>query len=176
MRGSFSLRKRRRILALLIVLALALAAGWDVASPWLTLKAMRDAARARDSEKLASYIDFAKLRANLNDEVAATLEARAPPHSFETWTAKFGVAFVVRPIVDFIVSPKALQIALLTAPPKGADARTQQCGVKRDGLNHFRLRCAKLPNGEGELIFERRGLGWVLVGIDLPKDYGAAIP
>jgi len=58
--------------------------------------------------------------------------------------------------------------------PPGAAAR--KCGVKRDGFSHFRLRCAKLPNGEGDLVFERRGLGWVLVGIDLPKDYGAAIP
>ena len=164
--------RRRKILLGLIVLALGLVAGWEIASPWVTLKAMRDAARAGDSDRLATYVDFPKLRANVRDELVERIAARAPAPGLAALTHKFGRK-VVRPIVDVIVSPAALRLALLTAPPPKSGTSARKCGIKRDGLSQFRLRCAKFPHGEGDLVFERRGLGWVLVGADLPTDYGA---
>ena len=166
--------KRRKILPVLIVLALVLVAGWEIASPWLTLVAMRDAARARDSEKLATYIDFPKLRASVRDELGGAIAVRTPVPGLAAWAGRLGGA-VVSPIVDVIVSPAALRVALLTAPAPQGGASPRKCGLKRDGLRHFRLRCAKLPIGEGDLVFERRGLGWVLVGAELPADYGTAV-
>jgi len=162
----------KRVGILLIILAVGLTAGWEFASPWLTLKAMRDAARARDSERLAAYIDFPKLRASVRDELVERIAARAPAPGLAALTKKIGRK-VVRPIVDVIVSPAALRVALLTAPPSKRGASARKCGINRDGLRHFRLRCAKLPHGEGDLMFERRGLGWVLVGAELPADYSA---
>ena len=172
MRASSSLFKRRQILTLLIVLVFVLAAGWEVASPWLALKAMRDAARERDSDRLATYVDFPQLRASVRDELVEGIAARAPTHGLAALTHKLGRK-VVRPIVDVIVSPTALEVALLTAPPPKNGTSGRKCGIKRDGLSRFRLRCAKLAHGEGDLVFERRGLGWVLVGVDLPADYRA---
>jgi len=164
----------KRVGILLIVLAIGLAAGWEFASPWLTLKAMRDAARAGDSERLATYVDFPKLRANVRDELVESIAARVPTPGLAGLTDKIGRK-IVRPIVDVIVSPASLRVALLTMPPPKGETSGRKCGIKRDGLSHFRLRCAKFPHGEGDLVFERRGLGWVLVGADLPADYRAAV-
>ena len=174
MRASFEVGKRRKILLMLIVFALVLASGWEIASPWLTLKAMRDAARAHDSEKLATYIDFPKLRASVRNELGEAIAARTPVPALAALAARLGGA-VASPIVDVIVSPAALRVALLTAPAPQGGASPRKCGVKREGLRHFRLRCAKLPYGEGDLVFERRGLSWVLVGADLPAGYGAVV-
>jgi len=170
---------RRRWILIAIVAAAVLASGiaWEVASPWLTLKGMRDAARASDSDRLASYVDFVRVRADLRRQVIRHVDGRFPGHSLEAVVARKGVRLVVDPIVDVIVSPESLKVALEFAPKsEGSGAAKQPCGMKREDLSHFRVRCAQLPNGLGDLKFERQGFGWKMVGIDLLDDYGARIP
>ena len=148
---------------------IALGAAWEIASPWWTLKNMRDAARARDSAALAAYVDFPRVRSNLHGQLDRRAQDDLPAPVYQA----FRRARFIDPIVDVIVSPKALRVALMVAPSGGAAKRS--CGMKREGLGRFRVRCAQLPNGEAELIFEQRGLGWRLVGIDLAEDYGAMV-
>lgn len=146
---------------------LVVAAGWYVASPWWTLKNMRDAARSRDGDRLASYIDFPAVRQSASDELAEEVDARLPGLLPKKLIEKLG-----RPVVDALVSPDVLRAALI-AKPKGKGSGADNCGLSRQGLSEFRLRCAQLANGQADLIFRRRGLGWVLAGIDLPSDFKA---
>ena len=164
-------------LVLLAVALIAVAIGWEVASPWWTLKNMRDAARAGDSDRLASYIDFPSVRSGLREQLIALADRKRPAPAYEAFGRKYGAGLIIDPIVDVIVSPNALRVALIVAPSSGStDAGAKRsCGMKRDGLERFRVRCARLSNGQADLVFERRGLGWRMVGIDLPDDYGDAV-
>ena len=170
--------RRSLILAIIAIAFLALAATWEIASPWWTLKNMRDAAAAQDSEKLASYVDFPRVRADLREQLIDAANRKIPARAFEAIVGRRSVDRVIDPVIDVMVSPKSLNIALDVAPkvdgPKGD--RKRACGMKRQGLEHFRVRCAQLPDGPGDLVFERRAFGWKLVGIDLADDYGTQIP
>ena len=163
-----------------VLLSVAVVVVLDAASPWWTLKNMRDAAVARDSERLATYIDFPRVRSNLREQLVSLADAKGPSPAYEAVLRRVGVRSIIDPIIDVIVSPEAMRVALMVAPSRSsetrADGATESCGVKRDGVRQFRLRCARLPNGNADLVFERRGFGWVLVGIDLPADYGALVP
>ena len=171
--------KRASCIVVLAVAVVALGAAWEIASPWWTLKSMRDAARARDSERLASYIDFPRVKSDLRDQLIALADRKRPAPAYEAFVRRYGAGLIIDPIVDVIVSPKTLRVALLItskASGRGTESGAkQQCGMTRESLGRFRVRCAQLPNGKADLIFERRGLGWRLVGIDLPDDYGATI-
>ena len=172
--------KRSFRFTLLAAALIALAAAWEVVSPWWTLKGMRDAARARDSERLASYIDFPRVRSDLRDQLIGLAGKKLPVPGYEAFVRRYGSGRIIDPIVDVIVSPEALRVALLIAPRSSAGgsgpAAKRTCGMKRESLGRFRVRCARLPNGEADLVFERSGFGWRLVGVDLPGDYGSAVP
>ena len=58
------------------------------------------------------------------------------------------------------------------SPATSAD---RKCGMHRESLERFRLRCAQLAGVRADLIFEREGLGWRLVEIDLPDSDGAKV-
>jgi len=171
------MRRRSIWLAIVVVAILASGVGWWVTSPWWTLKSMRDAIRADDNDRLASYIDFPRVRADLRDQLIQDVKARLPPNYFSPLVVKQGARLIADPIVDLIVSPKSLKLALDIAPKSESSdgASKQNCGMTREDLNHFRFRCARLPGGQADLRFERQGFGWKLVGIDLPDDYGAKI-
>ena len=169
--------RRALRLAILVIAALALAAAWEIASPWWTLKGMRDAAAAQDSEKLASYVDFPRVRANLREQLIDAADRRIPARAFEAILGKRSFERFIDRIIGFMVSPQSLKIALDVASKVDGptDATKRACGMKREGLEHFRIRCARLPDGSGDLVFERHGFGWRLVGIDLPDDYRTRI-
>ena len=162
-----------------IVLAAA-AAGWEIASPWLTLSNMRDAAREGDSQRVAEYINFPRVRSNLQTQLVDLAETRLMAEPKSSFLRRVAFHTIIDPVVDAIVTPEALRLALSAAPIVGAGAGSQNdapdCGVRRDGLMQFRLRCARLPSGRGDLVFARRGWGWEMVGIDLPADYGDQVP
>jgi len=170
---------RTRLFALVASL-IALVVGWEVASPWWTLKNMRDAAQAKDSERLASYIDFPSVRSDLRGQLIRLAVKKGPAPAYEAFVRKYGARLIIDPIVDVIVSPRALRLAVSLAPAsdggRSGSAAQRSCGMQRESLDRFRVRCAHLPNGQGDLLFERRGLGWRMVGIDLPDDYGALVP
>jgi len=175
------MRRRSIILAIVIVVTLAATVTWEVASPWWTLKSMRDAARARDSEQLASYVDFPRVRADLHDQLIAAANKRIPVAAIQAIVGKHAVDRVADRAIKLIVSPEGLRLALDVAPQgkgangEGSGAARNSCGMTRESLDRFRVRCAQLPTGRGDLVFEREGFGWRLVGIDLPEDDGASV-
>lgn len=158
--------KQRTFLTAAVGLLVVAFAGWYFASPWWTLRAMREAAQARDTERLVAYIDFPSVRQSVRDELAEQVDARLPHVLAKALVAKLG-----KPVVDAIVSPDVLSAALIAKPAGGGGSGAGNCGLTRESFSEFRLRCAKLAGGQADLIFHRRGLGWVLAGIDLPADF-----
>lgn len=185
----------RKRLILLAAALLLLAGGWYFGAPYWTLWQMREAAEARDSERLARYIDFAALRASSKAQLRAQLAAEAAAgrgggDEMRAFGAVIGMA-MIDPVVDRLVTPEAMRLAFDRVPerseaggggadpagsgqtepmraPFGIDAA--DVTVVRTGFGEFRLRRRGSDGEAGDLVFRRHGLGWKLEEIRLPPD------
>lgn len=169
--------RRRYILAIVVVLLLALGAGWYVLSPWWTVREMIAAARSGDADALAARVDFPALRADLKVDLDSRLSAEA--RKDRSPQAQFGIALarsMMDKVVDAFISPRALAATFKTLdenapPPAKAEPSAKEIArprIERIGLDRFRLE--REGNAGSGFVFERRGLGWKLVGVDLPAD------
>lgn len=170
------------IVAALALLLIGAGAGWYFESPAWTLKQMADAANARDAGRLSAYVDYPKLRETTKAQIKAAMAARlgsGHAHGFEAVGMMLGMA-VADPMIDRMVTPDA--IAAMFAADKGrSDAAGAPAGkpfavdasnaeIVHDGLDRFRLHDRRRPGQDGDLVFERHGLGWKLAQIDVPAD------
>lgn len=175
------MRGRKALVAVAAALVLLLAGGWYWGSPWWTLRQMKQAAEARDADKLAAYVDFPKLRestkSQLRTRLMAEMEKPGAKEGMGALGAAFGIA-MMGPMVDALITPDALRLAFVKAPqkreaalgkepPLGADATDPD--IVRVGLDEFRLRKKGAGGGEGDLVFRRHGLGWKLEEIRVGK-------
>lgn len=166
---------RRRYWIAGLALLLLLAAGWAWFSPGWTLAAMARAAEANDADALSAYVDYEALRRDLKADLGARLKAEARKENGPA--APLGLAIgeaMMGPVVDAIASPRGMRTTF-AAMKRAGDAegmrRDGEAGgfepeIERRGLSGFLVRD---PASSGSaLVFERRGLGWKLVGIELP--------
>lgn len=187
----------RKLLVLFAVLAL-LAGGWWYASPYWALDGLRDAALAGDVEGLEDHVDFPALREDLKEQVQANMdEAIRSQGGADEPLGQLGAMMargMVDPLVDRMVTPEGVagMVALgngaapalgsargagglAKAPPPPGETVAPQAGeevdwdIKREGLGRFTV-TPELPEGQPapSLVFERRGLGWKMTGINLP--------
>jgi hypothetical protein len=180
------MRKSILVAGGVLLLALAAAAGWYVFSPAWTLKAMTDAARAGDDQRLSAYIDYPALRKDMKAELTGQIKAQSHRETSRERKLSLAVALALTgPMVDRMVSPGAMRAALSKLGDAGGKSGGGKSGasgskravakprIQRDGVSRF------LVTGEGRpdsgLVFERRGLSWKLVGIDLPKGMTADV-
>lgn len=179
------MRSRRIIIALGALLAVAAVAGWVLLSPAWTLRQMAAAAQTNDADRLASYVDFPALRANAKSQLRQQLVSGvAAGEGLDALGAMVALA-LVDPAVDAMITPEALEAAFanrsrqaVPVAPSAPSGRSlpglpripKNAQIDRQGLNAFVLRDPARP--DRGLRFERRGLGWRLVGIEL----GAAQP
>lgn len=164
------------VAALLLITA---AGGWWFASPWWTLKAMREAAAARDEKALSAHVDYPALRVSVKSGISRQM---AGPGGGEVGgTLATVVAAIAGPIVDAAITPQGVQamFEVKDATKQEGYAQATKEGVlpnlpaandrpviERDGIDQFRVRWQE--QGTGTMVFRRYGLGWKLVGIDLP--------
>lgn len=167
----------RKIVAGLIVGA-AVVAGWWYASPIWTLRETRDAAKNHDSARFSEYVDYSALRDSLKDGLrrVASSEAQSRPNSIAGLGAAAASIFV-GPIVDSVVTPKAMEAAFIAdenRPAGSLRALPVTAGdhpvIDRDGVSTFRVHGRDAS--KGALVFHRYGLGWKLAGVDLPRSSG----
>jgi hypothetical protein len=170
------MRRRTTIAGAVLLLVLAAAMGWYHLSPGWTLRSMVDAAKANDEERFSAYVDYPALREDLSAEMGQRLKDAADRDGNPA--AQLGAAMgmaLMKPLVDAMVSPQGMKIAFAKLareeqaasqqkPPEGGKAR-QMPSIERIGFNRFRVSGEETP-GQG-FVFERRGLGWKLVGVDL---------
>jgi hypothetical protein len=173
------MRRRTTIAGAVLLLVLAAVAGWYYLSPGWTLRSMVEAAKANDEERFSAYVDYPALREDLSAEMGQRLTAAADRDGNPA--AQLGAAMgmaLMKPIVDAMVSPQGMKIAFaaLAKEEQGAPLKKTAEGgkvrpmpsIERIGFNRFRVSGETTP-GQG-FVFERRGLGWKLVGIDLAPE------
>lgn len=104
------------IIVLSALLVLLVAAGiYSYLSPQLTLKSIRDAGQARDTERLRDLIDFDSVKTGLKKDIKAKIDASAAEELKDNPFAEIGVALagsIIDPIVDALVSPSAIARAI----------------------------------------------------------------
>ena len=173
------MRMRSRWLVAALALLLAAGVGWYAESPAWTLKQMAGAARAGDADRLSAYIDYPELRASTKAQLKAAMSARltsGSPNGFEALGLMMGVSMADR-MIDRVLSPEGMEAmfaagkaAAAAKPaakkPFGLDANNRE--IVRDGFDSFRLHEKGKAGEDGDLVFERHGLGWKLAGIELP--------
>lgn len=177
-----------KLKSLLIGLA-ALAAAALYASPYLTVQQMRAAAKERDGERLASYVDFPAVRASLKTEVQAKLAGRERNERGDpTPAAAMGAAVagaLLGPLVDALITPEALGRILQGQQPASAmvrvgDGRPAAAHEAEERLettmgyespSRFVFSVRKQGDGEEpvDLVLRRDGLlQWKLAELRLP--------
>lgn len=171
----------KRLVVLVLALAVSLSALSFVAAPYVAFFALRSAADAQDVQGLNQLVDFDTVRGGLKTGLTAGPPQPAAPPS--VWRDPIG-AFenAIRPLgmpapdVDAYLTPKAL--AALTRGEGRDSIRPQPYpgappapwpGVRYWGVNRCRLAVAADGHGDTVFTFERKGVfTWKLVQIGLP--------
>lgn len=155
----------------LALAAAALFAGWYYASPLYAMNGLREAAESGNEAALEGSVDFPVLRENLKAELRAKITAELGD-SLGDLGARFGMAMADQ-LIDGLITPEAIATLVRQGNvlPQSSDEapaaqpEAAEWAIERNGLSGF---TAQPSNGDTALVFERRGLGWKLVGIDLP--------
>ncbi|UZK66897.1 DUF2939 domain-containing protein [Sphingomonas sp. M1-B02] len=153
------------------ILLVALAAGWAIGSPYLTVWQLKRAAEARDVEGMLAHVDLPAVRESLKIQLRERLADAPSDDPLEALGARIAARFA-DPVVDAVVTPEGMRAIFAT----GAAASTTETPafglkadamvVRRESLGHFRL--VRRDGRGGELGFRLRGLGWKLVRIRMP--------
>ncbi len=175
--------KNRVFLASLIALLIAGAGGWYFFSPGYAMSQLADAAREGDEDQLRQRVDFPRVRdalkADLRAKLASTF-ASDETEGFGKLGAALGMA-MIDPMVEGFVTPESIGSMVrngkLNRPGEQQDAEAKspsgeaEWAIERDGISRFKAKpVAKDVENPPALVFERDGLGWRLVEIDLPED------
>ena len=176
------MRRKYILVGVPAALLLALGVGWYVMSPWWTVRAMVEAAKAGDADALSAKIDFPALKKDLTADLNVRLNEEASRDKSPAAQMGLAIARSMMPgVVDAFVSPGGIKAAFVmmdeNAPAPKAQPGARQPGkprIERMGLNRFRLE-REGTAGSG-FVFERSGLGWKLTGVDLPSTPPAPAP
>ncbi|MFY7864582.1 DUF2939 domain-containing protein [Roseateles sp.] len=157
-------------------------------SPYLTLQRMQAAAAAHEGERLAEWIDFPALRANLKSGVHQRLAlARQNAQGQPTPASLMGAAVagaLLGPMVDALITPDSLarllrgqKPAQALLKPQGADksdaepSKRLETQMRYEGLNRFVFSVRQAGEDEDpiDLVLSRQGLfSWRLTELRLP--------
>ncbi|WP_054529442.1 DUF2939 domain-containing protein [Erythrobacter sp. SG61-1L] len=167
----------RKFIVIGAVLVALLAGAWAVASPWIAMDSLRDAAREADREALEQTIDFPALRSSLKDQMRAQIRQEAARRGQSDPMQGAGALLAngfIDGVVDSVITPDGMAALLVTGSlvPKrdGQPAKEIDWDVERTGLSSFRA-VPKGENGEAfpALVFTRDGMSWKLAAIDIPE-------
>lgn len=167
----------------LILLALLLAGGASLVSPWFAFTSLRSAAAAGDADALAELIDADAVRAGLYPQVDARLPLDPPQATrpapeprprwlpdFVPWPLTAPVEDALRPVTRPVERPLRIRrrIDELTTPRSLAGLTQGEAHVRDWALRRFRV-AVRGSAGETVLSFHRTGpFDWRLVNITLP--------
>lgn len=138
---------------------------WLAASPYLTLRRIQQAVAMQDARTVSGYIDFDALRASIKNQTRRELAQNAKRRG----TSPDGLAaatIATDRMVDMFVQPPLITLMLSdTRSPKnpvGGKILGPEVKVRRTGLTTFEV----TGSHPGAVLFEMRGLGWKMVGIE----------
>ncbi|MBV7259180.1 DUF2939 domain-containing protein [Erythrobacter crassostreae] len=162
-------------------IVIAAVVGWYFASPGLAMMQLRDAAQSGDEVQLEESIDFPRLRDGLKADLKARMAAEVVTSDnvgMEALGSALGLA-MIDPIIDGFVTPETMAALVRKGRLESPDQKSQseqpeaqeaEWAIEREGISRFSAQ-PDSPDGEEmpKLIFERDGLGWKLVELDLPE-------
>lgn len=182
--GSKKTKKIKWLIAILVILAL----GYYVASPYIAVYQMRNAAENRDTDMLASYIDFPAVRESVKEQVnlkvMQELSSQKDSGPFAALGAALGTAFAEKMVTTFITPAGLAQ--LMEGDRPGPDVKQgsgssstsgggsskkpfQGASMGYEGINKFVVKVPDEKNG-GSIVFvlKRSFLSWQLIDVKLP--------
>lgn len=148
----------------LLLFAAVIVGAWFLVTPWWTMKQIVDAAEAGDRETLERLVDFEAVREGMRADL------RASRDDGDTDLLDRVGDGIVRTVggaaIDTFATPNGLAVMLdASAVVPGDD---YSWDVERDSLNSFRaVSTTEDGNAGPQMLFERDGLGWQLVGLRL---------
>ncbi len=164
----------KKLLALLALIAL-IVGGWYLATPWLAMKGVADAALEGDSAALEGRIDFEALRANANAQITESVEAREGQGGLIDRIGGEVVERIGREVNERALTPEVMGNVVVTGSlaagfiPERLRGQDIEWDVEREGLDSFRGVGTFEDGTPGPvLLFERYGLGWKMTGFELP--------
>lgn len=170
---------------LLATAALVAAAGYLVASPYLTAYQMQRAADARDGEALSEHVDFPAVRQHLKDQMNAEVARKIGSDGGEdNPLAALGATFgslVIDRMVDAFITPAGIARMMEGDVPEpagpaagnGDEAAARKpfsdASMRYEGLSKFVVTVRDADTGDDiRFVLRRRGLAWQLTEIWLP--------
>src|SRR5688500_7539929 len=123
---------RRSWLIIVAMFALAAAAtGWWYASPWWTLREMKEAAEARDAARLSRHIDYPVLREDVKADVRQMISDQSRQAGGQGQALGSALAMTLAgPLIDAMLTPQGLQAMFAVPRPKAAGGRQPQPPVQ----------------------------------------------
>ena len=162
---------------LLIVALLVIVAGYLYASPYLALNSIKNAAQARDAEKLSSYIDFPSVKQGVKEQVkakfAAEMMAGDNKGGFEALGSMFA-ATMTDTLVDGLITPEGVAAIMVKKEEQESNEAQEesedlQYETSYASFNSFNV---DINNAEGKdgirIVLHRDGLSWKVTNINLP--------
>lgn len=153
----------RPLLKLLLV-AVLLFGGWYAASPWYAMWRLVSAAEDGNGDELRARVDFDRVRAEMKADLSASRD------DGDTGLLDRIGDSVVKTVggaaIDTLVTPGGMAVLLDASPAMpGQDLSWR---VVYDGPNQVRGVSTYEDGTAGpQLVFERDGLGWQMVGLRL---------
>lgn len=162
----------------------ALFAIYIAATPYITVRQMKAAAESRDGGALSEYIEFPSVRQSLKDQMNAMfLREMADDKMKDNPFAALGAAFagaIVDKMVEAYVTPAGITELMAGERPKAAEpgkaggnsAREvlSDASMSYESWNKFVVNIRDESDWEGKLVLRRRGLGWKVTEIVLPRE------
>lgn len=173
----------------LLVTVIVLLAGYLLATPYLTVNQMREAARARDANALAAYIEFPSVRRSFKAQFKAVIDNKVFPGAQDSALARIGAGVATALVergIDFMVTPEGVQKLMSGAKVyEDGNARAEDADTAKqnepftdvarhyESLNRF-VATVKTADGDDiDFVLQRRGLDWKLAEIRLPLQKAA---
>lgn len=165
----------------LVGLIVIIIGGWFWASPYYATYQLQDAVRQGDAARLASYVDFPAVRESLKAQLKAkALDELALDETSSNLEALGGLvgsllgAALIDSVVDTLITADGLALLIRSGHLESTDTSTEESNIidnwtvtHRD-WRHFELRNTTATDPT-ILIFERIGLDWKLVRVQIPQ-------
>jgi hypothetical protein len=176
----------------LLVVLVALLAGYVAAGPYLTVRAIRDAVREQDSAALADQVDFPALRASLKAQLVDAMVREAGPDAQASVLGGFALTMatgLVNGTVDAMVTPMGLagimqgralwksSVDSFRRQPTDTEGQAlppaepwHDADFRYASPSRFTITTRDEAGRPLVFVLRRRGLAWKLADIRLPLD------
>lgn len=176
--------KRGGLLRTMALAAVLAGTGYVIASPYIVVNSIRDAADRRDSVALAEHIDFPVLRENVKQQFTATINESLAAELEGNPFASAGAALattIVNAMIDTVMTPNGLMLIMNGEDPSeiiNKQVPTQyepsEAAAEPDvsmgylDLNRFSIAIDNETGEQARLILHRHGLvDWKISDLDV---------